>query len=238
MLRINKIRNSKFEVRNNNFLAYSSLLVVDCFRFLKKTINYRLSTINYLRGFSFVELLVVIAIFSLIAIVVSTAYLNFEKETKLKNAAEMLKSDLRFAQNKALAGDKSTSKCKNANYNLVGWYVTLDESASSYSINGICKDDLENEDPEASEFKVLNLPSGVRLVDNSANENVRILFRPLISGVTIHRKVFTIPYFYNQSGVIQNQVSQNTDFIVTLSSDSNQYQVIIKPSGDISAKKI
>lgn len=227
-------------------LVYSSEFVVHSIRQktlrLKKSVNCQfceakhiLSTVNCYRGFSFVELLVVISIMGVLISITTASYSNFRESTILKNAALQLKSDLRFVQNKALAGDKSTTNCTIPGRTLVGWYLEINNNASSYTLNGICKDNLNVEQPESTVYKTLFFPSGVTTSISAGN--VRILFQPLVREATIHR-VSAPPYFYNTSGAKPNQISINTAFAITLSSSSGSYEVTVQPTGEISEKKL
>lgn len=197
--------------------------------------NSQFSILNFQfrfrKGFSLVEILVVVAIFAVIIFLTTTSFSSFSKNSKLASAASDLKANLRFAQNKALAGDKSTPKCSNAGYILVGWYVTITQNSSTYSLSGICKNSLGIEDPEVTDFKTVTLASGVTVSSNSA----RILFQPIVRGASVHN-ISSAPYFYNQSGVVVNSVGM--PFSINLSSESGNYQITIMPSGEISEKKL
>src|SRR3990167_10709224 len=80
-----------------------NLLHVTCqceFTLRRKLINVRLP------GFTLIELLIVISIFGLTASLITASYLTFERNQRLKAAAQKIKTDVRFTQNKALTGDK------------------------------------------------------------------------------------------------------------------------------------
>lgn len=213
---------------------------------LKLSNNFQLSTLpsTQLRasnsqlksGFSFVELLVVIAILGLLLTITFASFSNFQKSTKLTNAALQLKSDLRYAQNKALAGDKSTTNCSVAGNTLVGWYLEINNNSNSYLINGICKNNLGFEVPETLAYKTPSLPNGVTATNDEGGD-IRVLFKTIEREVSIH-DVSAAPYFYDASGSIQNLVSSPFPFKITLTSTSGSYQVVIQPSGEISEKKL
>lgn len=185
------------------------------------------------RGFTLVELLIVMSIMALLIAMVSASFSSFSKSSRLSSAAVDLKNNLRFVQNKALAGDKSTSNCSASGNTLVGWYVTLTQNSSTYTLNGICKNASGVEVPESSDFKTVTLASGVTVSSISA----RVLFQPLVRGATAH-SIPTPPsaYFYNSSGVIVNSIGM--PFSINLTSEAGDYQVTITSSGEISEKKL
>lgn len=216
--------------------------------------NFQLSTLNFQlkSGFSFVELLVVITIMGILMSITAASYSNLRRSTNLKNAALQLKSDIRYAQNKALAGDKRVDtpnpnlRCPKVDadgrpkYTLVGWYLTIRKGSGDYEINTSCRDatdPLASDVADVPKFKTIDLPQGVTVSALDGTENrIRILFRPLVNGATIHS--FSSPPFYI-SGVFRPEIVYTPPFKITLTSDSgDSYQVIIQPSGEISEKKL
>src|SRR3989339_1835177 len=126
----------------------------------KKTVNYELSpirqaqgdpeyiegsTINWRRrrhGFGLIEFMIVITVFGIAVSAITASYLSFERNQRLKSAAQTLKGDIRLIQNKAVSGDKGTeSDCLQGseNWPLVGWYINITENSDSYSLAGSCQ---------------------------------------------------------------------------------------------------
>ena len=94
---------------------------------LARTINYQQLTINRKsKGFTLIELLVVITLFAITSTLITASYLTFEKNQRIKSAAQTLKNDLRFAQNKALAGDKGANREFPGTSTLIGCDVEFD----------------------------------------------------------------------------------------------------------------
>ena len=180
----------------------------------QETINNKRKTVNFNKlfpvssfqfpvfnkGFTLIELLVVITLFGIISSLIVASYLTFDNNQKIRSAAQTLKNDLRFAQNKALAGDKGVSNvsggdCDNTslcypnfitpnNYYLVGWYVIFDTTqTSTYTYAGVCKSASGAESTFNS--KTVNFPPGVVLHSVEIGGNplsgtvVKVLLKPL-----------------------------------------------------------
>lgn len=95
-------------------------------------------------GFTLIELLVTISIVGIIFALGVAQYNKFNRRQILIQAAQELKSNLRLAQDKALAGEKDCSVCQgsdgvcgNADDRVLeGWYASF--SSDSYQIYGRC----------------------------------------------------------------------------------------------------
>jgi len=207
---------------------------------LARTINYRQLTSNRSsKGFTLIELLIVIVLFGITSTLITASYLTFEKNQRIKNAAQTLKNDLRFAQNKALAGDKgANSECPQAS-TLVGWYVKFDTTqTSTYTYAGVCNTGGVN-----SPFnpKTVTFPSGVTLYNSIdiggiaySGNVVKVLFKPLSTGISLHDD--SNPPFNSASVILQTG-----NLVVKLKdqqSASPKYQITIQTSGEISETKI
>ena len=103
------------------------------------------------KGFTIIELLVMMGIILLLGGGVVAAFNNFNENQRVKQAALAVKSNLRFAQNKALSGEKP-SGCGT----LVGYTVTF--AATSYVIQAQCDSGLVGASISTS------FPSGVSFV--------------------------------------------------------------------------
>src|SRR3990167_2041470 len=82
--------------------------------FVEKNTRYLILNTRYRksRGFTLIELLVVITLFAITSTLITASYTTFERNQRIRNAAQTLKNDLRLVQNKALAGDKgANSEC-------------------------------------------------------------------------------------------------------------------------------
>lgn len=90
-------------------------------------------------GFTLIELLVAVSIIGIIFGIGVAKYQEFNRRQILFQAAEELKSNLRLAQDKALAGEKDCTG------DLEGYRVTF--STTSYSFRSQCS---EGDGPEAT----------------------------------------------------------------------------------------
>ena len=104
-----------------------------------------------MKGFTLIEILVAVGIAMVIVGGVIVNYNAYNDTQKVKQVAQTLKNNLRFAQAQALAGRKPTSGCTT----LVGFTVTL--ASGSYSIQAECSEGL------TGEVKTTTLPTGVSL---------------------------------------------------------------------------
>lgn len=210
---------------------------------IRKTVNSQLSIVNWrLRrlGFSLIELLVVIGLFSLTAGIVIAAYSNFNQTQVLQNAALALKNDIRFTQNKALSGDKSTTVNCGSGSTLIGWYLWATKAANVYTIFSDCKTVSE----AGVNFKVINLPVNTTINDIFYNNvsivgsDAIILFQPIDNKVTFHTP--SVPPFFNASGNLLNQINSpaDKDLTIELIANTKKFQLIIKPSGEVHEKKV
>ncbi|MBI2012763.1 prepilin-type N-terminal cleavage/methylation domain-containing protein [Candidatus Curtissbacteria bacterium] len=189
-------------------------------------------------SFTLIELLVVITLFALTAGIVAAAYNTFERNQRLKNAALALKTDIRFTQNKALSGDKSTVSNCGAQTTLVGWYLRVQDGGTAYTISSDCKDSLGSE--VATAFRTVNLSSGLTINDIFYNGNpqsdVSVLFQTLTNAASFHYPA--VPAFLNADGSLRNQFTGGNELTIELISGSSKYQVIIRTTGEVSEKKI
>lgn len=85
-----------------------------------------------MKGFTLIEILVAVGIAMLIVGGVIVNYNAYNDTQNVKQAAQTLKNNLRFAQAQALAGRKPTSGCTT----LIGFTVTF--ASGSYTIQAQC----------------------------------------------------------------------------------------------------
>lgn len=220
---------------------------------LKKTINCQLSTANcrfWRHGFSLIEFLVVISVFGIAASLITASYLNFERNQRVRGAAQQLKNDLRLIQNRSLAGDKGPGGKCGTNSNLGGWYLRIEKGKQFYKIAGDCLGQIFEE--TAFEGKTVSLPSDIKVnnVSNGTNPDlttpVAILFRPLAGGVTFHNATFALanedaPDFFEPGGALKNYLTVPPQSVLTVElanlEGTRRYQVKIEVTGEISDVK-
>lgn len=168
-------------------------------------------------GFTLVELLVAITIMSLLMTFGIASYNNFARSQTLRNAALELKTNLRFAQNQALAGVKDSSCGTNE---LVGWYMHFTVSSSSYNLNIKCQDTT------AYVRQTYHLSSGITVKSISAGRDV--LFKPLV-GV-----IFTD----NANANVPTPLPGVSSVDIDLSSGSMEDRVTVTSQGEIHEIKL
>ena len=199
----------------------------------KKTTHYSLPSTRYKvkNAFTLIELLVVITLFGITSTLITASYLTFEKNQRIRNAAQTLKNDLRFAQNKALAGHKGANSECAVNSTLIGWYVTFNISSTTYTYVGAC-----NASGTELPFnpKTVTYPSDVSV--NAVKLNgvtqggvITVLFKPLATDVALHSS--SGPPF--NSG---NTVNFTGDLTIELkgSQTANVNTVTVRSTGEIS----
>lgn len=215
---------------------------------ISKKVNRQSSIVNrYPWGFTIIELLIVVSILGVIATVVTTSFLSFEKRERVKSAALILKNQIRAAQNKALSGDKGYevgNLCLTTS-NLVGWYVNVVEGSGDFSIAGDCQTGaLETTFGQT----VIKLPKDVTIAGivynpdlpqskNSAN----ILFRPSENEVRFFET--TAPPFLSgaqldNAKLFDSSLLQNSIKITLQVVGSSTYEVIVLPSGSVYERKL
>ncbi len=121
-------------------------------------------------GFTLIELLVSISIIGIVFGLGIAAYTRFNRRQILFQAAQDLKSNLRLAQDKAMAGEKGT-ECGDA-FTLQGWYVSF--ATESYQVYGMC--DGQTFGPPAIDLTKRNVT-----IDSPLPGTIR--FKPLGQGV-------------------------------------------------------
>ena len=123
------------------------------------------------RGFTLIELLVAISIIGILFTIGMAQYRNFNRRQILLQASQDLKNNLRSAQSRALAGEKTASWCDDTGEYLRGYRLRF-SSASNYLIESVCSDDT------VLTIKDFNLPSNV-----TGENGKTVLFKALGQGV-------------------------------------------------------
>lgn len=210
--------------------------------------DYCRSSIDYSRkrGFSLIEVIVVIALFAITSIVVTTSYIGFEGRERLKNAALQLKGDIRFVQSKAQSGDKGLGQCATTS-SLVGWYVTLSLSGTTYTYAGDCLDMNGTLDAAFSSSSP-KLPNDVTIYSLTYNGTnavpggiLTILFKPLDYSVVFYDSSVSAPNFIDDTTKLLRTglTGASTDEVtITLHNTDGDYQVKVNRSGEVHEVKI
>ena len=219
--------NSKFEILNSKFLFA-----------LRK-------------GYTLIELLIVIAIFGITISIVTASYLTFERSQRFKNAATQLKSDIRYAQNKALTGDKSQPACLASNKVLVGWYVSLSPEAGAsggYSIYSDCQNsDNMQETVEALAPNPRTLPRDVTICDVtdsgiSKSSGISVFFQTISPQAVFFQISPSFPPFMNGSVLKSTALTGPVEIFLQSSTTAchgaGTYKVVIQRTGEINEGKL
>ncbi|GEM_PF-3188833 len=224
-----------------------------------KSTYYLLHTTHWRRrrlGFSLIELLIVISLFGLAASLITAAYLTFERSQKVKNTALTLKNDIRLIQNKAHTGDKGPEgKCyhlasSSSAVSLVGWYITIAEDATSYTLSINCKDTSGNYDCiNTCTEKTVLLPDGIKInsisydgIDPSFT-SIHLLFQPLVRDAKFFNDTQFVPStrpFVDSGGIydtISNFTVADKFRIKILGTNGGSYFVDVGKSGEVNEQK-
>lgn len=140
---------------------------------------------KYQEGFTVVEFLVVFTITAVIIAIALPSLNTYNTNQILKSTALELKTNLRQAQNNAMAGVKDCAIGGNESSTaLLGWYVRFDVIDKTYTIAHHCYyNGTELTDTEYS-LRTYQL-KGVNQLTTSLSEAV-ILFKPVARGVSFY----------------------------------------------------
>ena len=89
------------------------------------------------QGFTLIELLVVIAIMVVVFGLTIASFNSFNRHEQVQQAALNFKTDLRYAQTRAISVDKPSS-CASTDA-FVGMEVSFSADAKSYTIQHVCQ---------------------------------------------------------------------------------------------------
>lgn len=165
-----------------------------------------------MKGFTFIEIMVTTAIAIFLFTGVISAYNTFTETSRLRQAALNIKSDLRIAQNKAIAGEKPLNlkdlglTCDQ----LLGYQLSFSNIfqpdgsyRGRYTVQAKCNPDQ----PQAS-VTTTDLPSGISF--GPAAVPGPILFQVLTQGV-----------------------DSDSDITIALKGGSKSYTITVTPQGTI-----
>lgn len=123
------------------------------------------------RGFTLIELLVTMSIIGILFSIGIAKYNEFNRRQILAQTAQELKNNLRFAQDKALAGEKPSGWCADPEH-LRGYQLKFDSTGGSYLIEAICSVG------SPKQVKTITLPEPV-----DGPSGTSVLFKVLAQGV-------------------------------------------------------
>lgn len=132
-------------------------------------------------GFTLVELLIAASILGLLTTFGLARFHQFNRRQILAQAAQELKNNLRFAQGKALAGEKPSDWCPSPPNYLRGYQLRFNTN-QNYLIEAVCSDG------STQQVKSISLPSPV-----IKSGSTSVLFKVLAQGVD-EEKTFTLSF--------------------------------------------
>ncbi len=139
---------------------------------MSKELVLRSPTLRGNEGFTIIELLISMSIILLLGGGVLAAFNNFNENQKVKETALTLKSNLRLAQNKAIAGKKPEG-CGALNG------FTASFTASSYTVQARC------DGVPTGGSLTTSLPSGISFVPVPAAFTFSVLTGRIASNITL-----------------------------------------------------
>jgi len=160
---------------------------------------------NSCPGFTLIELIVSVAIISILTAIGIASYTSFQQTQELKTAASELKNNLRFYQNKALAGENADLCGANDFY---GYNIII--NSSFYEAYVTCSVGEGDGNIQASK-KTYNLPANITInLETTGNLTFKAMTggiesarEPFIINLCGYGKLYTITV--DQSGNIQDE---------------------------------
>ena len=157
-------------------------------------------------GFTLIELLIVITILVTVVGFGLASYNGFNRRERLKQTALTLKSNLRFAQTKAISAEKPSSGCST----FVG--IEVGFSASAYTTQHVCAPEGVIPTADCTPGSIVDcvlLPSDVT-------------FSHIPSNVTFQ--------------TLTNRASITSDLTITLTNGMQSYALVVSPNGSVSER--
>ena len=240
--------NSKYLVSGIWYLVMHKIFVLGR-KF--KTSNQQPATSNHMPGFTLIELLIVLVLFGLATSLITASYVTFERNQRVKTAAQNLKNDVRLAQNYGSTGYKglggvATDKCDSTR-TLEGWYIKLSKNGTGYTIGGACYfynagTGTKTYDPPFG-VKNYSFPKGVTVLSVDCAPQACSIDDPTYSAYILFETAtnrtfigsFATADFSNLS---TETYAKNTATITVVGSAGSQYKIVIEgTSGDVYEKK-
>ena len=183
---------------------------------------------NLSKGFTLIELLVVITLMAIMGSLATSSYLSFERGARVKNAAQLAKSQVRLAQNYAFSGKVScTAPAKTA-----GWVTDFTNGAATFDVSQVCNNAGT---VTLSVAETVKLPKSVTISALSAGGTsavrAMVFYQSQKNSSTFHSST---PI--NGTGTLINLLASQNDVTVTFSVSSNTYKLEIKPTGEVNEK--
>jgi prepilin-type N-terminal cleavage/methylation domain-containing protein len=143
---------------------------------------------KYLFGYSLLEMLIVIAIISIVSSIGFASYRTYQRRQTMESGVRMVRSDLRLAQEYAIAGKKPTGCTGDLN-----GYEFRRRNGTKYSIGAMCSNSAT-----AFDIKEVTLPLGLTIQPFGGGNS--FLFKVLGRGTDASGDI-NITLRYQDSGV-------------------------------------
>lgn len=169
------------------------------------------------RGYTLIELMVVFSLIGLFSVLTIPSYIRFNRTQEVKQAALLLKSKIRDAQNRSFSGEKS-SICTESNI-LSGFYTELSLNSSSFVTGGTCGPlDFNTNTVSFSSTHPLvlgfyDLSSGSCSVLSLSGNSLRIKFRAVGRGVDFYDWTTQLPISISKLGIKVANTDGNTNYL-------------------------
>lgn len=141
---------------------------------IKETLRSSAYSSAWFSGFTLIEMMVVISIIALLSATVIAGYRSNGKQYALAQASQQVVSDLRWAQNMAMSGNKA---CSGTCYD---YGVHFDQGSSSYIIFGDVQQNsytFQNDPPDII-IATIKLPPNIKIQSVAPGSNLDIAFEP------------------------------------------------------------
>jgi type II secretory pathway pseudopilin PulG len=179
-----------------------------------------------LPGYTLIELMVVFSMIGIFTVLTIPSYIKFNRTQEIKQAALLLKSKIRDAQNRSFSGEKSQTVCTESNV-LEGFFVETTINSQTIKTGGSCggvefnTEDTNFVSPNAKIVDMHNVSGGTCGALTLTGNNMRINFRPIGKGVD----------FYDWTTRLILAVTKIS--LKVADTNGNYYYVIISSAGDI-----
>lgn len=168
-------------------------------------------------GFTIIELVLSMVILTTILGLTVPFFRDFRTNQELEQAVQTVKTSLRFAQSQAFGGVKPTA-CTTT---LLGWYIKMQNNATSYQVYYRCGDGLKGETRISNPYKdPTALPQGMTI---TVFPDFDVLFQPVNKGTV----------FIANAETQDPPYTSREEMDITLTKGTRTATVTVRTTGDI-----